>query len=143
MVVVLAALALSSSGWCIARDESGDDDVASRAQPVPVQQLHAGSQCIGSAQPAGLSRAAARTHAAACTLLPQSSKSAPNVVGEWSNTKSATEKAMKLMQMYKDLGDYEQQVRPGCVCGGGVKTAATAEGKVDTAGGVQQLQPQP
>jgi hypothetical protein len=52
-------------------------------------------------------------------LLPQSSKSAPNVVSEWSNTKSATEKAMKLMQMYKDLGDFEQQVGPERRCSWG------------------------
>jgi hypothetical protein len=43
--------------------------------------------------------------------LPQSSKSAPNIVSEWSGTKASTEQTMKLMQMYKDLGDYEGQVR--------------------------------
>lgn len=41
----------------------------------------------------------------------QSSKTAPNIVSEWSSTRAATEQTMKLMQMYKDLGDYEGQVR--------------------------------
>lgn len=40
----------------------------------------------------------------------QSSKSAPNVVSDWSSTKASTEQTMKLMQMYKDLGDFEGQV---------------------------------
>jgi len=39
----------------------------------------------------------------------KSSKSAPNVVSDWSNTKASTEQTMKLMQMYKDLGDFEGQ----------------------------------
>lgn len=46
-----------------------------------------------------------------CTV--QSSKSAPNIVSDWSNTKASTEQTMKLMQMYKDLGDFEGQVRGG------------------------------
>jgi hypothetical protein len=41
----------------------------------------------------------------------QSSKGAPNIVSEWSSTKASTEQTMKLMQMYKDLGDFEGQVR--------------------------------
>jgi hypothetical protein len=40
----------------------------------------------------------------------QSSKSAPNIVSDWGATKAATEQTMKLMQMYKDLGDFEGQV---------------------------------
>lgn len=39
----------------------------------------------------------------------KSSKSAPNIVSDWSNTKASTEQTMKLMQMYKDLGDFEGQ----------------------------------
>jgi hypothetical protein len=49
--------------------------------------------------------------AALCCV--QSSKSAPNIVSDWSNTKASTEQTMKLMQMYKDLGDFEGQVRVG------------------------------
>lgn len=55
----------------------------------------------------------------------QGSKSAPNVLSHLANTKDTTEQTMKLMQMYKDLGDYEGQVgtassttsssRTGCV----------------------------
>lgn len=43
----------------------------------------------------------------------QSSKGAPNIVSDWSSTKASTEQTMKLMQMYKDLGDFEGQVRQG------------------------------
>lgn len=39
----------------------------------------------------------------------KSSKSAPNVVSDWGSTKATTEQTMKLMQMYKDLGDFEGQ----------------------------------
>jgi hypothetical protein len=41
----------------------------------------------------------------------QGSKTAPNIVGEWQAAKESTEQTMKLMQMYKDLGDFEGQVR--------------------------------
>jgi hypothetical protein len=41
----------------------------------------------------------------------QGSKTAPNIVGEWKAAKESTEQTMKLMQMYKDLGDFEGQVR--------------------------------
>lgn len=54
----------------------------------------------------------------------QSSKSAPNIVSDWSNTKASTEQTMKLMQMYKDLGDFEGQVHGG----GGLAAAAAAAG---------------
>lgn len=45
-----------------------------------------------------------------CAVVLQSSKSAPNIVSDWGATKAATEQTMKLMQMYKDLGDFEGQV---------------------------------
>lgn len=40
---------------------------------------------------------------------PKGSKTAPNIVGEWKAAKESTEQTMKLMQMYKDLGDFEGQ----------------------------------
>eukprot|EP00775_Hariotina_reticulata_P010525 gene10525-10685_t len=39
----------------------------------------------------------------------KSSKTAPNIVSEWGKAKAATEDTMKMMQMYKDLGDFEGQ----------------------------------
>jgi hypothetical protein len=39
----------------------------------------------------------------------QASKTAPNIVGQWSGARAATEESMKMMQMYKDLGDFEGQ----------------------------------
>ncbi|KAF8072650.1 hypothetical protein HT031_000310 [Scenedesmus sp. PABB004] len=40
---------------------------------------------------------------------PKGSKTAPNIAAEWAGAKAATEETMKLMQMYKDLGDFEGQ----------------------------------
>eukprot|EP00882_Tetradesmus_deserticola_P016887 GHRQ01018066.1.p1 GENE.GHRQ01018066.1~~GHRQ01018066.1.p1 ORF type:complete len:179 (+),score=53.50 GHRQ01018066.1:268-804(+) len=40
---------------------------------------------------------------------PKGSKTAPNIVSEWKAAKESTEQTMKLMQMYKDLGDFEGQ----------------------------------
>jgi hypothetical protein len=37
------------------------------------------------------------------------SKTAPNIAADWQNSKVATEQTMKMMQMYKDLGDFEGQ----------------------------------
>eukprot|EP00878_Enallax_costatus_P000627 GHUV01000730.1.p1 GENE.GHUV01000730.1~~GHUV01000730.1.p1 ORF type:complete len:638 (+),score=262.56 GHUV01000730.1:185-2098(+) len=39
----------------------------------------------------------------------KASKTAPNIVADWQSTKAATEQTMKMMQMYKDLGDFEGQ----------------------------------
>lgn len=39
----------------------------------------------------------------------KASKTAPNIVSDWQNAKAQTEQTMKMMQMYKDLGDFEGQ----------------------------------
>lgn len=44
-------------------------------------------------------------------LRAQGSKTAPNIKADWGKAKAATEESMKMLQMYKDLGDFEGQVR--------------------------------
>jgi hypothetical protein len=63
----------------------------------------------------------------------QGSKTAPNIAGEWKAAKESTEETMKLMQMYKDLGDFEGQVRACAAAAAAAAAMAAAAAAAVTA----------
>jgi hypothetical protein len=38
---------------------------------------------------------------------------APNIVGEWSSTKSSTEHTLRMLETYKQIGDSSDEVSGG------------------------------